>query len=217
MPVQVLVAVTTHNSMMSTQFVRGCTRRIHRISHRDLTTLAGKNISIFFWRQIHSTWTHLSHPTDPPRDALQPSSEGGVLRPCVATRFLGWGCVGHGCVPASDDPPYLNRYSCMFSNTSSSKYVLLQRYSAHEQDLPPRVKRAIPTNEILSRIRTFGLGPFWVKHSWEVFFPIQFASSWRFQPAATGEFFVELRSIKVPPSRLLLCMGWLRLVGCLKI
>ena len=32
--------------------------------------------------------------------------------------------------------------------------------SAHEQDLPPRVKWATPTNEILSRIRTFSLGPF---------------------------------------------------------
>ena len=40
--------------------------------------------------------------------------------------------------------------------------------------------------------------PFWVKRTfWKVFFSIQFASSWQFQPAATGEFFVELRSIKV--------------------
>jgi len=30
----------------------------------------------------------------------------------------------------------------------------LERYNAHEQDLLPRVKRATPTNEILSRIRT---------------------------------------------------------------
>jgi len=35
-----------------------------------------------------------------------------------------------------------------------------QQYSVHEQDLPPRVKWATPTNEILSRLRTFGLGPF---------------------------------------------------------
>jgi len=37
-------------------------------------------------------------------------------------------------------------------------------------------------------------------------FSIHFASSWRFQPAVTGEFFVELRSIKV--SHVLLCI-WL--------
>jgi len=34
-------------------------------------------------------------------------------------------------------------------------WVSLQRYSAHEQDLPPRVKRATPTNEILSPQGTF--------------------------------------------------------------
>jgi len=39
--------------------------------------------------------------------------------------------------------------------------------------------------------------PFLGQTFWKVFFLIQFASSWGFQPAATGEFFVELRSIKV--------------------
>jgi len=50
----------------------------------------------------------------------------------------------------------------------------------------------------LSRIRTFSLGPFEIKRTfWKVFFPIQFASSWRFQQAATGEFFVKLKGITV--------------------
>jgi len=33
------------------------------------------------------------------------------------------------------------------------------RYSANKQDLPPRVKWAKPTNDILSRTKTFSLGP----------------------------------------------------------
>jgi len=157
MPVQVLVAVTTHNGIISTHFVRDCTRRIHRISHCDLTTLAEIFFQFFLAPKSCYQDSFISHPTPPPRDALQPSSEGGSVRPCVATRFLGWGFVGRAWILY---PPYLNRYSCMFWNTSSSKYVLLQRYSAHEQDLPPLVKWATPTNEISSRIRTFGLGPF---------------------------------------------------------
>jgi len=72
-----------------------------------------------------------------------------------------------------------------------------ERYSAHEQDMPPHVKWATLTNEILSRITTFILGPFNSKRTfWIVVSPIQFAGSRRFQPAATGEFFVELRSSK---------------------
>jgi len=36
----------------------------------------------------------------------------------------------------------------------------VERYSAHKQDLPPRVKWGTPINKILSRISTFSLGPF---------------------------------------------------------
>jgi len=87
-------------------------------------------------------------------------------------------------------------------------FFLVERYSAHEQLLPLRVKWATPTSEILSRIRTVSLGPFWVKRTFrKVSFLIQLASSWRFQPVATGEFFVELRSIKM--SNVLLCLAYL--------
>jgi len=50
----------------------------------------------------------------------------------------------------------------------------------------------------LSPIRTFSLGPFQVKRTfWKVFFSIQFASTWGFQPAASGEFFVELKRVSL--------------------
>ena len=56
----------------------------------SLCTKTSKNIC---------TVTHLPHPRDQ-RTSTQPPE--GVLRPCVATHFLGWGCVG--CVPASHQP-----------------------------------------------------------------------------------------------------------------
>jgi len=54
-----------------------------------------------------------------------------------------------------------SNHSYLWHDSFICEMALLQkRYSAHEQHLPPRVKRATPTNEILSRIRTFSSGPF---------------------------------------------------------
>ena len=48
-------------------------------------------------------------------------------------------------------------------------------YSAHEQDLPLRVKWATSTNEILSRMRPFSVGPLYVNRTfWKFSLPTQF-------------------------------------------
>jgi len=57
----------------------------------------------------------------------------------------------------------------------------VQRYSAHKQDLPPRVKWETPTNEILSRIRTCSFGPFTSNVPFDKFFPDPVAAGWKRQ------------------------------------
>jgi len=110
------------------------------------------------------------------------------LHVCIMILFLGW-----------------------FAQYWLCKILLLcmgeSDYSAHEQDLPPCVKCATPTNKILSQIRTFSLGPF---RSNVPFGKSVLRSSLRaagcFSPSATSRFFVKFRNIKAPHVLLCLCL-----------
>ena len=82
-----------------------CATRSQPDFTRILVSLFG-HFSPFFSKKTICTlspWLiYLTQQTPLGTKELNPPSEGGVLRPCAATHFLGWGCVG--CVPASPLP-----------------------------------------------------------------------------------------------------------------
>jgi len=88
---QVLVVVTTHNNILSTNFVRG----LYKTHSQYLTPDDSRGIFQFFFLRTKNIHLHCDSFIWPQGSTHFNPPPEGILRFCAVTHFLQWGFVGY--------------------------------------------------------------------------------------------------------------------------